>query len=137
MYGRFLFNPLLNDKISDWSKLKAFTDDKIDVTKKWKFVSGRVENIVGKCWLPAFSHFPTMFSKGSLSGLLKVGIVWQTVKGTGYGRFRISNYAPLLRSGGVLFALVGLFVCRSVRRPHFCPEHNSKSISGIILKLHR
>ena len=32
----------------DWSKLKAFTDDKINVTEKVKFVLGRIENIVGK-----------------------------------------------------------------------------------------
>ena len=52
------FNPLPNDKILDWSKLKAFADD--------KFVLESVENIVGKgenVGLPAFSPFPTMFSK--------------------------------------------------------------------------
>ena len=43
-----------------------------------------------------------------------------------------SFYAPLRRRGGIL-----LCTCRSVRRPHFCPEHNSKSISGNILKLYR
>ena len=32
------FNPLPNDKILDWFKLKAFTDDKINVTEKLKFV---------------------------------------------------------------------------------------------------
>ena len=34
--------------------------------KKMKFVFGRVDNIVGKkriCWFPAFSPFPTMFSR--------------------------------------------------------------------------
>ena len=48
------------------SKLKAFADDKINATEKVRFVMGRLENIVGKgrkCWLPAFFHFPTMFSK--------------------------------------------------------------------------
>ena len=40
---------------------------------------------------------------------------------------------PFEEVGVYCFALVG----RSVRRPHFCPEHNSKSVSGIILKLHR
>ena len=30
-----------------------------------------------------------------------------------------------------------LSVCRLVRRPHFFPEHNSKSISGIIFTPHR
>ena len=60
-------NSLPNDKILDWSKLKAFTDHKIYVTYKQKFFLGWVENIVGKrrkCWLPAFSPFPIMFSKG-------------------------------------------------------------------------
>ena len=31
-----------------WPKLKAFADDKINVTEKLKFVLQRVENIVGK-----------------------------------------------------------------------------------------
>ena len=34
--------------ILDWSKLKAYADDKINVTEKLKFVFGRVENAVGK-----------------------------------------------------------------------------------------
>ena len=29
-----------------------------------------------KCWLPGFSPFPTMFSKATFSGSLKVGILW-------------------------------------------------------------
>ena len=43
--------------------LKAFVDDKINVTEKLKFVLGRVENIMGKGEnsLPAFSPFATMF----------------------------------------------------------------------------
>ena len=40
-------NPLPNDKILDWTKLDAFADDKRAVTQKLKFVSVRVENIVG------------------------------------------------------------------------------------------
>ena len=53
-------NPLPNAKIFYQSKLKAFADEKINVTEEWKFVLERVENIVGngeKCWLPAFSPF--------------------------------------------------------------------------------
>ena len=41
-----------------------------------EFLHERVENIVGKgakCWLPAFSPFPTMFSKTSFQGPLKPG----------------------------------------------------------------
>ena len=40
--------PLPNNKILDWFKLKAFADDKINVTEKLKFVVGMVENVVGK-----------------------------------------------------------------------------------------
>ena len=39
---------MFNDKLLDWSKLKAFADDKLNLAKKWKFVLGRVENMVGK-----------------------------------------------------------------------------------------
>ena len=63
----FIHNPLPNDKILDWSKSKAFADNKINVNKQLKFGFGRVENIVKKrrkCWLPAFFPFPTIFSKG-------------------------------------------------------------------------
>ena len=59
---------LLNNKILDLSKLKANADDKILVNaiEKLKPDFRRVENMVGKkrkCWLPAFSPFPTMFSE--------------------------------------------------------------------------
>ena len=61
-YCKFFSNLLTlyqTTKFLDWFKLKAFADDKINVTEKWKFVLGRAQNI-----LPAFSPFPTMFSKG-------------------------------------------------------------------------
>ena len=67
-------NPLPNDNFFDWSKLKELADNKIDVTENLKFVFGRAENIVGKrkkCWLPAFSPFPTVFSKGFFPGVVK------------------------------------------------------------------
>ena len=62
-------NSLPNDKILDWSKLKAFADDKINVTEKLKFVLGRVENIVGK-------GENAGNQKAFYTGLLKVWIVW-------------------------------------------------------------
>ena len=68
------FNPCLDDKILDKSKLKGFADDKINATQKLKLVLGRLENIVGKgenAGLPAFSPFPTTFSKGFLYRVLK------------------------------------------------------------------
>ena len=70
------FNPLPNDKIFDWSKLKAFADDKINVTENLKYVLKRVENIVGKrrnYWWPAFSPFPTMFSEAFPFRVIKSG----------------------------------------------------------------
>ena len=44
----FILNPVPDDKILDWSKLKSFANDEINVTEKLKFVLERVENIVGK-----------------------------------------------------------------------------------------
>ena len=57
-------NPLPNDSISDWSKLKAFAGDKINVTEKLKFVLERVENnnVFKSCLI--------------IIGLLNVGLVW-------------------------------------------------------------
>ena len=58
---------LPNDTFLDWSKLKEPCRDKINVAEKFKSILGREENIVGKrrkCWLPAFSPFPAMFSEG-------------------------------------------------------------------------
>ena len=75
----FHFNSLPNDKIVDWSNLKASADDKIYVTEKLKFVLGRVEYIMGKGENAGYQHFllfPQCFQKPSDLGSLKVGIVW-------------------------------------------------------------
>ena len=72
-------NSLPNDKILDWSKLKAFAVDKSNLTEKLKFVLGKVENIVGKGENAGHQHFllfPQCVQKTSFTGLLKVGIVW-------------------------------------------------------------
>ena len=74
-----MFNSLPHEKILDWSKLKAFADDKIKVTEKLKFVLGRVENTVGKGENAGYQHFllfPQCFQKASFSGVSKVVIVW-------------------------------------------------------------
>ena len=78
---RHLFYSLPNDKILGCSKLKAFADNKINETKKLKFVLQRVENIVKrrKSWLPAFSPFTRCFQKASFSRLLKAGHDWERV----------------------------------------------------------
>ena len=43
---RWFLNPLPNDKTLDWSKLKAFLDEKMDVDVNLKSTLGRVDNIV-------------------------------------------------------------------------------------------
>ena len=68
-FHRFTVNLLPNNKFLDWSKLKAFTDDKINLTQKQKFFLGWAENIVGK--EEKISPFPTMFSKGFFFRIFK------------------------------------------------------------------
>ena len=51
------FNSEPKDKISDLSQFKVFADDKIRVTRKLKFVVGRLENIVGKQENAEIQHF--------------------------------------------------------------------------------
>ena len=72
-------NSLPHDKFLDWSKLKVFADDKINVNQKQKFLFGWVENIAGKGENAGYQHFllfPQCFQKASFSGSLKVVIVW-------------------------------------------------------------
>ena len=63
-----VIKPLPSNKILDLSKLKAFADHKIhckcDSKTEICFEKGRKHcGKRRKCWLPAFSPFPTMFSK--------------------------------------------------------------------------
>ena len=73
------FNPLPDDKISYWSKLTAFADDKLNVTQNIKVVFHRVENILGKEENAGYQHFllfPKCFQKVFSSSASKVVIVW-------------------------------------------------------------
>ena len=68
-------NSLPNDRISDWSELKAYADYKFKVSKLMKFVHNRQENIVEKGANAASQHFllfPEYFQKISCSRLLKL-----------------------------------------------------------------
>ena len=86
-----VLNSLPNDKILDWFKLKAVADDKINLAEKLKPVLGQVQNVgkgenagAGKGQNAGYQHFllfPQCFQKPSLSGHLKVVIVWERVKG--------------------------------------------------------
>ena len=66
---RTTFNSLTNDRILDWSKLKALADNKVKVTEKLKIILGRIENIVRKGENAGNQHFllfPQCFQKASL-----------------------------------------------------------------------
>ena len=73
MYDKRGLNSLPNNKDLDLPELKASADDILDVATMTKYVLHRVENSGKrrKCWLPAFSPFPTMFSKGFFHGVVK------------------------------------------------------------------
>ena len=64
----FTLNSLPKNKILDWSKLKAFADDKLNAIEKLKFNVCWVENMVGKGENAGFQHFllfPLCFQKAS------------------------------------------------------------------------
>ena len=74
----YLVNPLTDDKILGLPKLKAFADDKSNVTQNIKVVFHRIENIVEKEENAGYQHFllfPQCFQKAFSSSVSKV-IVW-------------------------------------------------------------
>ena len=74
-----LYNPLTNDNFPDWTKFKAIANDNAEIKIP---VFDRVEKIVGKEENAGYLHFllfPLCFLKPSLSGPLKIGIMWQKV----------------------------------------------------------
>ena len=50
-------NPLSDDKILSLPKLKAFADDKLNITQNIKVFFHRIENIVGKEENADYQHF--------------------------------------------------------------------------------
>ena len=74
---KLLFNSLPNNIFLDWSKLKAFADDKMKVTKKMKFVSKwwkilRKKEKMLVTSIFSFSH--NIFKKLHFQGCLKSGL---------------------------------------------------------------
>ena len=72
------FNPLPDDKNLGLPKLKAFADDKSNVTQNIKVVFHRIEKIVGKEENAGYQHFllfPQCFHKAFFSSASKVVIV--------------------------------------------------------------
>ena len=73
------FNSLPYEKILDLSELKAIADDKINISKKLKFVLERIENIAEKVQNIGYPHFLLFlqcFQKVPFSWSLKVETVW-------------------------------------------------------------
>ena len=71
---------LINDKISDLPKLKAFAEDTSNETQNLEICVLKGRKHCGKrrkCRLQAFSPFPYKASKTSFSRPLKVSIVWE------------------------------------------------------------
>ena len=77
-------NPLSDDKILGLSKVKAFADDKRNVSQNIKAVFHRIENIVGKEENAGYQHFlifpHNVFIKAFSSSASKVVIVSERVK---------------------------------------------------------
>ena len=73
-----MINPFPRDKILDQTKLKAFADDKLNVTKMAISVFDRAENIVGKgeMLVQAISPLPTMFQQASFPDASKMSLCW-------------------------------------------------------------
>ena len=92
---------LPNDKISDKFNFKAFAEDKINVTKKVILLFCRNSKKHcwkrRKCWLPAFSPFPAMFSKSLFLRSLKVATVWYRVNPKPYKK-NFPMYLTMIKS---------------------------------------
>ena len=63
------FNPLLNNKFLDLTKLKAFADDKLNVAKITICLFDRAENTVGKGENAGYQHCLLSFSNSVYQSL--------------------------------------------------------------------
>ena len=79
--GLNCFHPLPHDKILDQTKLKAFADDKLNVTKMIISVFDRVENFVGKGDIACTSNFS--FSHSVFKRLVSQACQQVTLRGNG------------------------------------------------------
>ena len=78
-----MVNPFPHEKILDQTKLKAFANDKLNVTKMIISVFDREENIVGKGEIACTSNFSfthNVFQKTSFPDTSKGVIMWEWVK---------------------------------------------------------
>ena len=83
---RFIFNPLPDDIILDWSKLKQFADDNFEFDVNSRKFYKLVENTVGKGEIARYEQFllfPQCFQKACLPGASKVSLCGNGLNGYG------------------------------------------------------
>ena len=71
-------HPLPDNQMLAFPKLKAFADNKLNITQNFKSVLVQLKNIVGKGENNGYQHFllfPECFQKSFISETLKAGIV--------------------------------------------------------------
>ena len=66
----YAFDSLTNEKILDLPKLKAFTENNVNVIQKLKLALGEVENIVETEHFLFFPQAPPWWLSGELVGLI-------------------------------------------------------------------
>ena len=77
-----LFNPLPDNKILDWSKLKQIEDNIFKFDENSREFSKRVENTVGKGEIARYEQFllfPQCFQKACFQEASKGVIVWERI----------------------------------------------------------
>ena len=75
-------NPLPDNNILDWSKLKQFADDNFKFDENSRNFSKQVENTVDKGKIARYEEFllfPQCFQKAGFPGASKSVIVWERV----------------------------------------------------------
>ena len=73
-----LTHSLPDDKMLDWSKLKAFADDVLNLAEMMVIIHKSLENLVGKgenAGYQHFPHFPRGFQRAFYTGSFNLGIV--------------------------------------------------------------
>ena len=78
----WLFNPLPDDKILDWSNMKQSADDNFKFDENSRKFSKHVENTVGKGEIARYEQFllfPQCFQKACFLKASKDVIVWEWV----------------------------------------------------------
>ena len=82
-YLGYKFNPLPDNKILDWSKLKQSADNNFEFDVNGRKLFKPVENTVGKGEIARYEQFllfPRCFQKTCFPGASKGVIVWEWVK---------------------------------------------------------